>query len=170
MRFISRRNVGYGWRCALINAHSPEGIEQGITFAVVTGLYPAASRSTPQPAGCAGCIELLRYSLMPLAATASCRWTTSPDGDHPVPTAHRWRCRRYRRVGITPLPRVPYRAVCPHRDLTRTARFVADASGLASLDLIHAPQSSPAFSLHSEVSMLPAPWHTRPLRPSWHVG
>ena len=39
---------------------------------------------------------------------------------------------------------MPYRAVCPHRDLTRTARFVADASGLAALDLIHAPQSSPA--------------------------
>lgn len=58
----------------------------------------------------------------------------------------------------------------PHRDLTRTVRFVADASGLASLDMMHAPQSSPAFSLRSEVSMLPAPWHTRPLRSSWHVG
>jgi len=66
VRFISRRNVSYGWRCALINAHSPEGIEQGITFAVVTGLYPAASRSTPQPAGCAGWIEL--HTLQPHAA------------------------------------------------------------------------------------------------------
>ena len=33
---------------------------------MVTGLYSAASRSAPQPAGCAGWIELLRYSLMPL--------------------------------------------------------------------------------------------------------
>ena len=41
-------------------------IDQGITFAMVTGLYSAASRSAPQPAGCAGWIELLRYSLMPL--------------------------------------------------------------------------------------------------------
>ena len=65
---------------------------------------------------------------------------------------------------------MPHRTVCSHRDLTRTARFVADASGLTTLDLMHAPQSSPAFSLRSEVSMLPAPWHTRPLRPSWHVG
>jgi hypothetical protein len=39
---------------------------QGITFAMVTGLYSAASRSALQPAGCAGWIELLRYSLMPL--------------------------------------------------------------------------------------------------------
>ena len=98
------------------------------------------------------------------------RWATSPGGNYLVRTAHRWRCRRYRRVGITSLPRVPYRAVYPHRDLTRTARFVADASGLATLDLMHVPQSSPAFSLRSEVSMLPAPCHTRPLRSSWHVG
>ena len=98
------------------------------------------------------------------------RWATSPGGNYLVRTAHRWRCRRYRRVGITPLPRVPYRAVCPHRDLTRTARFVADASGLTTLDLMHAPQSSPAFSLRSEVSMLTAPRHTRPLRPSCHGG
>ena len=39
---------------------------QGITFAMVTELYSAASRSALQPAGCAGWIELLRYSLMPL--------------------------------------------------------------------------------------------------------
>ena len=114
-----------------------------------------------QPAALAG---------LSCSTTASCRWSTSPGRDHPVPTAHRWRCRRYRRVWITPLPRVPYRAVCPHRDVTRTARFVADASGLTTLDLMHASQSSPAFSLHSEVSMLPAPCHTRPLRSSWHVG
>ena len=31
---------------------------------------------------------------------------------------------------------MPYRAVYPHRDLTRTARFVADASGLVALNLI----------------------------------
>ena len=123
-----------------------------------------------------GCFTLrastsrLRWLDGAASATASCRWTTSSDRDYPVPTAHRWPCRRYRRVGITPLLRVPYRAVCPHRDLTRTARFVADASGLATLDLMHAPQSSPAFSLRSEVSMLPIPWHTRPLRSSWHVG
>ena len=113
-----------------------------------------------QPAALAG---------LSCSATASCCWATSPGRDHPVPTAHRWPCRLYRRVGITPLPRVPHRAVCPHRDLIRTARFVADASSLTTLDLIHAPQSSPAFSLHSEVSMLTAPWHTRPLRSSRHV-
>ena len=33
---------------------------------MVTGLYSADSRSALQPAGCAGWIELLRYSLMPL--------------------------------------------------------------------------------------------------------
>ena len=33
---------------------------------MVTELYSAASRSAPQPAGCAGWIELLRYSLIPL--------------------------------------------------------------------------------------------------------
>ena len=134
----------------------------GNSLALVTGLYSAAIRSAPQPVGCAGWLSC--------SATASCRWATSPGGDHPVPTAHRWRCRRYRRVGITPLPRVPYRAVCPHRDLTRTARFVADASGLTTLDLMHAPLSSTAFLLLSEVAMLPAPWPTRPLRSSWHVG
>ena len=32
---------------------------------MVTGLYSAALRSALQPAGCAGWIELLRYSLMP---------------------------------------------------------------------------------------------------------
>ena len=37
-----------------------------IVFAKVTRAYSAALRSTPQPAGCAGWIELLRYSLMPL--------------------------------------------------------------------------------------------------------
>jgi hypothetical protein len=31
---------------------------------MVTGLYSAASRPAPQPAGCAGWIELLRYSLI----------------------------------------------------------------------------------------------------------
>ena len=75
-----------------------------------------------------------------------------------------------RRVRITPLPRVPPSAVNPHRHPARTARFVADASGLAALDLMHAPQSSPAFSLRSGVSMLTAPRHTRPLRPSCHGG
>ena len=148
----------HDWRCALI-------------YVILTrGLHSLWSR---------GCIRLIRaphfnqpaaLAGLSCSATASCRWATSPGGDHPVPTAHRWPCRLYRRVGITPLPRVPYRAVCPHRDLTRTARFVADASGLTTLDLMHAPQSSPAFSLRSEVSMLPAPWHTRPLRSSWHVG
>ena len=39
---------------------------QGISFAMVMGLYSAASRSALQPAGCAGWIELLRYILMPL--------------------------------------------------------------------------------------------------------
>ena len=58
---------------------------------------------------------------------------------------------------ITPLPRVPPSAVYPHRHPARTARFVAHASGLAALDLMHAPQSSPAFSLRSGVSMLTAP-------------
>ena len=134
----------------------------GNSLALVTGLYWLLhAPHLNQPAALAG---------LSCSVTASCRWSTSPGGNFPVPTAHRWRCRRYRRVGITPLPRVPYRAVCPHRDLTRTARFVADASGLTTLDLMHAPQSSPAFSLRSEVSMLTAPWHTRPLRPSWHVG
>ena len=134
----------------------------GNSLALVTGLYWLLhAPHLNQPAALAG---------LSCSVTASCRWSTSPGGNFPVPTAHRWRCRRYRRVGITPLPRVPYRAVCTHRNLTRTARFVADASGLASLDLMHAPQSSPAFSLRSEVSMLPAPWRTRPLRSSWHVG
>ena len=41
-------------------------IDPGVTFAKVTGLYSAAIRSAPQPAGCAGWIELFRYSLMPL--------------------------------------------------------------------------------------------------------
>ncbi len=71
-----------------------------------------------------------------------------------------------RHARIIPLPRVPPSAVYPHRHPARTARFVAHASGLAALDLMHAPQSSPAFSLRSGVSMLTAPRHTRPLRPS----
>jgi hypothetical protein len=33
---------------------------------MVTGLNSAASRSAPQPAGCAGWIELLRYTLSTL--------------------------------------------------------------------------------------------------------
>ena len=44
----------------------------------------AASRSAPQPAGCAGWIELLRYSLMPLGDFALRR--------SPCSTAHRWPC------------------------------------------------------------------------------
>ena len=36
----------------------------GITFAIVTGLYSAASRSALQLAGCAGWNELLLYSLI----------------------------------------------------------------------------------------------------------
>ena len=54
----------HGWRCALIYYH--DVIDPGATFAKVTGLHSAASRSALQPAGCAGWIELLRYSLMPL--------------------------------------------------------------------------------------------------------
>jgi hypothetical protein len=38
----------------------------GNSLALVTGLYSAAIRSAPQPTGCAGWIELLHYSLMPL--------------------------------------------------------------------------------------------------------
>ena len=39
-------------------------IDPGVTFAKVTGLHSAASRSALQPAGCTGRIELLRYSLI----------------------------------------------------------------------------------------------------------
>ncbi|MBQ1486955.1 MAG: hypothetical protein IIZ44_10895 [Muribaculaceae bacterium] len=42
---------------------------------MVTGLYSAASRSAPQPAGCAGWIEPFHYSLMPLGNFA---WRRSP--------------------------------------------------------------------------------------------
>ena len=66
VRFSTRRNLSHGWRCALIKCPFLDVIDLGITFAVVTGLYSAASRSALQPAGCAGWIELLRYSLMPL--------------------------------------------------------------------------------------------------------
>ena len=41
-------------------------IDLGITFALVTGVYSAASRSAHQPAGCTGWIEL--YPLRPHAA------------------------------------------------------------------------------------------------------
>ena len=44
---------------------------------MVTGLYSAAIRSALQPAGCAGWIELLRYSLMPLGDFARRRSPSS---------------------------------------------------------------------------------------------
>ena len=66
----------HGWRCALIYYH--DVIDPGATFAKVTGLHSAASRSALQPAGCAGWIELLRYSLMPLGDFALAEITLFP--------------------------------------------------------------------------------------------
>ena len=60
-------------------------IDQGITFAVVTGLYSAASRSAHQPAGCAGWIELLRYSLMLLGDFARQRLPCSHRSPMAIP-------------------------------------------------------------------------------------
>ena len=130
----------------------------GISFAMVTGLYSAASRSAPQPSGCTGWIELLRYSLMPLGDFARRR----------SPCSHR------SSMAMPPLP--------PCRDHSVT---VSALSGCLSASRPHThgsfrrwrirshyarfdarSSSSPAFSMLSEVSMLPAPWHTRPLRPS----
>ena len=89
----------------------------GVLFTIATGLYLAVLRYALQTAGCAGWIEL---NLLQLHAAGRLR----PAEVTLFPPAHRWRCRRYRRVGITPLPSVPVRAVCPHRDLTRTAAAV----------------------------------------------
>ena len=46
-------------------------IDLGFTFAMVTGLYSADSRSALQPVGGAGWIELLHYT---------CRWEKSTGG------------------------------------------------------------------------------------------